>query len=60
VIKFYKGPEDGKLERALKKIFKSVKRVKPNASRWESIEMYFVSKDKRKKKFEREELEELF
>ena len=60
MIKFYKGPEDVKVEKALKKIFKVVKRVKPSASRWESIEMYFVCMQKRKKKFDREEIAELF
>ncbi|CAN6654682.1 rRNA methyltransferase 2, mitochondrial [Trichomonascus vanleenenianus] len=47
VCKFYTGPEDKELEARLKKVFKKVKREKPEASRKESKEMYFVGLNKR-------------
>lgn len=43
VCKFYTGAEDRFLENRLKRAFKSVKREKPNATRSESREMYFVA-----------------
>ena len=46
-MKFYTGPEDKGLEMRLKKIFERVKREKPEASRDESREMYFVCLKKR-------------
>jgi 21S rRNA (uridine2791-2'-O)-methyltransferase len=47
VIKFYSGPEEKGLETRLKKAFERVKREKPEASRGESREMYFVCLKKR-------------
>jgi 21S rRNA (uridine2791-2'-O)-methyltransferase len=47
VMKFYAGPEDKGLEMRLKKAFERVKREKPEASRDESREMYFVCLRKR-------------
>ena len=47
VMKFYTGPEDKGLEGRLKKVFERVKREKPEASRDESREMYFVCLKKR-------------
>jgi 21S rRNA (uridine2791-2'-O)-methyltransferase len=47
VMKFYTGPEDKGLETRLKKVFERVKREKPEASRDESREMYFVCLKKR-------------
>ena len=41
-MKFYTGTEDIALESRLKKVFERVKREKPEASRDESREMYFV------------------
>lgn len=46
-MKFYTGPEDKALEARLKKIFERVKREKPEASRNESREMYFMCLKKR-------------
>jgi 21S rRNA (uridine2791-2'-O)-methyltransferase len=46
-MKFYTGPEDKALETRLKKVFERVKREKPEASRDESREMYFVCTKKR-------------
>ncbi|KAG5966589.1 hypothetical protein E4U58_002499 [Claviceps cyperi] len=43
VCKFYQGAEDKKLEDQLKKIFDYVCREKPEASRAESNEAYFVA-----------------
>ncbi|KAF8241638.1 23S ribosomal RNA methyltransferase [Wilcoxina mikolae CBS 423.85] len=43
VCKFYQGGEDKELEKRLKKVFKSVHRVKPDSSRKESKECYFVA-----------------
>ena len=47
VMKFYAGAEDKALEGRLKKAFERVKREKPEASRDESREMYFVCLKKR-------------
>ena len=41
-MKFYTGPEDKALEARLKRMFERVKREKPEASRDESREMYFM------------------
>jgi len=46
-MKFYTGPEDKALETRLKKVFERVKREKPEASRDESREMYFICLKKR-------------
>ncbi|KAI1657354.1 23S ribosomal RNA methyltransferase [Daldinia decipiens] len=43
VCKFYQGSEDKDLEMKLKKMFYKVHREKPEASRDESSEMYFVA-----------------
>ncbi|KAI5776825.1 ribosomal RNA large subunit methyltransferase J [Geopyxis carbonaria] len=43
VCKFYQGAEDGALERKLKRCFARVHREKPDSSRKESREMYFVA-----------------
>jgi 21S rRNA (uridine2791-2'-O)-methyltransferase len=47
LVKFYTGPEDKGLEGRLKKVFERVKREKPEASRNESREMYFMCQKKR-------------
>jgi 21S rRNA (uridine2791-2'-O)-methyltransferase len=47
VMKYYMGPEEKALEGRLKKVFERVKREKPEASRDESREMYFVCLKKR-------------
>jgi len=47
VCKFFAGSEDGGLEKRLKKVFEKVHRDKPNASRKESKEQYFVCLNKR-------------
>jgi 21S rRNA (uridine2791-2'-O)-methyltransferase len=47
LMKFYTGPEDKALEGRLKQIFEKVKREKPEASRDESREMYFMCLKKR-------------
>jgi len=47
LMKFYQGPEDKSLETRLKTVFERVKREKPEASRDESREMYFVCLKKR-------------
>jgi len=47
LMKFYTGAEDKALEGRLKKVFERVKREKPEASRDESREMYFVCLKKR-------------
>lgn len=44
--KLYTGKEDKLLEYRLKKVFKKVYRFKPNSSRGESKELYFVGIDK--------------
>ena len=46
-MKFYTGPEDKALEMRLKNVFERVKREKPEASRNESREMYFMCLRKR-------------
>ena len=46
-MKFYVGNEDKALETRLKKVFERVKREKPEASRDESREMYFMCLKKR-------------
>ena len=46
-MKFYTGTEDKALESRLKRVFERVKREKPEASRDESREMYFVCLKKR-------------
>ncbi|KAI9707529.1 MAG: 2' O-ribose methyltransferase [Candelina mexicana] len=43
VCKFYQGAEDKALELRLKKLFSSVRREKPESSRSESKEAYFVA-----------------
>ncbi|KAI9787543.1 MAG: 2' O-ribose methyltransferase [Geoglossum umbratile] len=43
ICKFYQGTEDKLLETRLKKLFKSVHREKPESSRSESKEAYFVA-----------------
>ncbi|PBP25050.1 FtsJ-like methyltransferase, partial [Diplocarpon rosae] len=43
VCKFYQGSEDKELERQLRVLFKSVHREKPESSRSESKEAYFVA-----------------
>jgi 21S rRNA (uridine2791-2'-O)-methyltransferase len=48
-MKYYAGPEEGKLEKTLKEVFTTVNRIKPKASRLESKEMYFVCLKKRGK-----------
>jgi 21S rRNA (uridine2791-2'-O)-methyltransferase len=47
VCKFYTGTEDAGLEKRLKKVFDKVKRYKPEASRQESKELYFVCQNKK-------------
>lgn len=47
IMKFYTGNEDKALESRLKRVFARVKREKPEASRDESREMYFVCLRKR-------------
>jgi 21S rRNA (uridine2791-2'-O)-methyltransferase len=42
VCKFYQGGEDKALERSLKALFTKVHREKPESSRSESRESYFV------------------
>ncbi|KAL8349876.1 hypothetical protein RB598_005298 [Gaeumannomyces tritici] len=49
VCKFYQGAEDRDLERRLKKLFLKVYREKPESSRDESKEMYFVAMNRRPK-----------
>ena len=46
-MKFYTGAEDKALEMRLKNVFEKVKREKPEASRNESREMYFMCLRKR-------------
>jgi 21S rRNA (uridine2791-2'-O)-methyltransferase len=46
-MKFYTGAEDRALEARLKRVFERVKREKPEASRNESREMYFMCLRKR-------------
>ncbi|KAH6613747.1 FtsJ-like methyltransferase-domain-containing protein [Chaetomium sp. MPI-SDFR-AT-0129] len=47
VCKFYQGTEDKALELLLRKMFVSVKRVKPDASRSESREGFYVALQRR-------------
>ncbi|ESA42255.1 cell division protein ftsj, variant [Neurospora crassa OR74A] len=47
VCKFYQGSEDKKLENMLKKLFTKVHRDKPDSSRSESKEAYFVALNRR-------------
>lgn len=47
VCKFYTGSEDKELEKRLKRVFHKVRREKPEASRKESREMYFIALKKR-------------
>jgi 21S rRNA (uridine2791-2'-O)-methyltransferase len=42
LCKFYQGPEDKDLENRMKKLFEKVHRIKPDSSRKESRESYFV------------------
>lgn len=42
MCKFFTGSEDKLLEKRLKKVFQTVRRVKPDASRAASKEAYFV------------------
>lgn len=46
VCKFFTGSEDGELEDRIKKVFKTVKREKPPASRKGSKEMYLIGLNK--------------
>ncbi|KAI9836836.1 MAG: hypothetical protein M1819_001001 [Sarea resinae] len=55
VCKFYQGNEDKLLEKRLKKLFQSVHRDKPESSRSESKEAYFVAL-RRKEGVSREEV----
>ncbi|KAL3424370.1 cell division cycle protein [Phlyctema vagabunda] len=55
VCKFYQGGEDRRLEAQLKKLFGSVHREKPESSRSESKEAYFVAL-RRKKDVNREDI----
>ena len=43
LCKFYAGAEDQRLEARLKTLFEKVHRIKPDASRKESKEAYFVA-----------------
>ncbi|KAL0469897.1 cell division protein ftsj [Neurospora intermedia] len=47
VCKFYQGSEDKKLENMLRKLFTKVHRDKPDSSRSESKEAYFVALNRR-------------
>ena len=42
LCKFYQGPEDKDLENRLKRLFEKVHRIKPDSSRKESRDSYFV------------------
>lgn len=42
VCKYYQGAEDKELEQRLKALFEKVHRIKPDSSRKESKEAYFV------------------
>lgn len=42
LCKFYQGPEDKDLENRMKRMFEKVHRIKPDSSRKESRESYFV------------------
>ena len=55
LCKFYQGGEDRELERRLRLLFERVHRVKPDASRKESREAYFVGL-KRRAEVETEEV----
>ena len=43
MCKFYQGEEDKAYEMRLKKLFEKVHRIKPDSSRKESKESYFVA-----------------
>ncbi|KAK6505044.1 2' O-ribose methyltransferase [Arthrobotrys musiformis] len=58
VCKFYQGEDDGKLEAMLDKVFLKVSRVKPETSRPDSKECYFVA-TKKKNGVTREAIREL-
>ncbi|KAF2755799.1 FtsJ-domain-containing protein [Pseudovirgaria hyperparasitica] len=58
VCKFYQGGEDKELEKRLKRLFKKVHREKPESSRAESKESYFVA-TKRKEDALREDVVEI-
>lgn len=47
MCKFYQGSEDRALEMQLKKLFEKVHRIKPDSSRKESREAYFLSMRRR-------------
>ncbi|KAF3169873.1 2' O-ribose methyltransferase [Orbilia oligospora] len=47
VCKFYQGEDDGRLEQMLDRVFNKVTRMKPDASRPESKECYFVATKKK-------------
>lgn len=53
VIKFFTGEEDKLLELRLQKVFKDVKRFKPQACRLESKECYFVCLGKKEYKVDK-------
>ena len=55
LCKFYTGAEDGEFERRLKKMFTKVHRIKPDSSRKESKEAYFLALN-RKPAVEREDV----
>lgn len=48
VCKYFTGPEDKFLKKRLDKVFRKVYREKPNSSRKESREMYFIGIGKTK------------
>lgn len=48
LCKFYQGAEDKAYEMKLKKLFEKVYRIKPESSRKESKEAYFVGLRRRK------------
>ena len=47
MCKFYQGAEDHAFELRLKKLFEKVHRIKPDSSRKESKEAYFVCSRRR-------------
>ena len=48
VCKVFDGSESAGLQSRLQTVFKKVERMKPEASRSQSKELYFVARDKRK------------